>query len=1200
MRSGSASTWTIALSLCAIGGWFGLTRSALAFTEPSQAPPGGAVAAPLNVSATTQDKAGGLSLGSGLPAGAIGLSVGTVGSPKRLCLNDDGTGAECINAWADVIGGGTVLLRSTATTGFEGAWTVPPAGGANADAGFASVVAQAGQIWAAGGQALNPAAAGSPVATTGLLGRSATGGAAGSAGVFGLAMRSGDIGIFGNAAVGVIDFFAARFEGRTQITGRYGAGAPSRNNALLVLLNSSPATTNPEDAAAFYASSTSSALYAQQSNSSGFAGYFSGRTHAQHTSRPLSVGASQTGGFVWQSFYAPDASLAANERWRIESNTGSTPPYSFGFNFLSSGASFPVVRLWRDTSNNTSNLGIGLASLPALPAPALQVYAPGANAYTAQHTVAAYNAAASTPYNAISGFKSGISAQGSAIYGELVGGSSCAIAGTCAAIYGSDTWNQANTFAGYFRGKVTVENGALSVLNANLNVGVAGGTSQICLNGSCISSWPAGGAAYWTRDAVAGVVYPSTATVTDKVAIGGSGSTAPFYFDPVGAMIGINTGRLDLQAGRLSVTGAGTAADGRVQVNSGQVRVLNTGQLTVFGPVPAGPPPPPGPGVGNLEKVRNLFGLRVPAALASHVTAGAADRILVRNGVITIDNSPGGSSIMELGNAGRDISSTSTLYFRPSSLGAAQSVSIASVGGLAQLYVPGTLGIGQTGPLSRLTVNLGAGVNVPGSLNDAIAAYSNTIGSAIRGENTTSAGFAGYFSGKLAVDNGYLSFPLPSGRENDVWIAAGGTSPEAGQIVWGDLTGWRLNLGSALAGSFIPFFAFDDRGRLGIWTFSTAPNAALQISLPTTGIDGRNSFESYNRSTTGHHAVVGVKRGLGVSGHGVFGEVQTGLTCAAGQTCAAVAGTDNANATASWAGYFTGRVAVFRGVTATPYVHDALTAYANSGFDPGQRFGAAVFGRQENRSAYAGYFSGGGLAGNGAVLGISLVPTIGGDIAVGVAGVGGGPSAINNVTSIGVRGAGQNVASTNILEPSRSIGIYGETNTATGVGAWNYAVYGIPNTGQGPRTFAGYFEGEIRSQCYLVTNSGAAADTITVGLTPQELDRRCGPGCTVDLTIHDELSLSTHRLSSARLYTGNLGFYNLVGVELSTAAPTPVGRRGQGGGSPGITILAASWDGFHRCNLRTSNVSFPSTDQLTLEQTTTDATFFSCDLRICD
>jgi hypothetical protein len=64
----------------------------------------------------------------------------------------------------------------------------------------------------------------------------------------------------------------------------------------------------------------------------------------------------------------------------------------------------------------------------------------------------------------------------------------------------------------------------------------------------------------------------------------------------------------------------------------------------------------------------------------------------------------------------------------------------------------GNVGIGQTSPAGKLVVN--NGVSGTGSSGDAVAAYANSLNSALYAEQDDVRGYAGYFSGQFAVTSG--------------------------------------------------------------------------------------------------------------------------------------------------------------------------------------------------------------------------------------------------------------------------------------------------------------------------------------------------------------------------------------------------------------------------------------------------------------
>lgn len=82
-------------------------------------------------------------------------------------------------------------------------------------------------------------------------------------------------------------------------------------------------------------------------------------------------------------------------------------------------------------------------------------------------------------------------------------------------------------------------------------------------------------------------------------------------------------------------------------------------------------------------------------AVASTITPGAVQKLTVYQGVAMIV--PGGGSMMEIGNAGRDIVGTDEIYIRPGSLnsGVANYAKFYNAGGKASLRIPGELCFGD-------------------------------------------------------------------------------------------------------------------------------------------------------------------------------------------------------------------------------------------------------------------------------------------------------------------------------------------------------------------------------------------------------------------------------------------------------------------------------------------------------------------------
>ena len=109
MRKKNQSTITHWLSVIVIGISLGLALQFVrAWTEPTAAPPGGNVGAPINTSATAQTKEGNLNVNGGMViGGATGgyKGTGTINA-SQFCL-----GGVCISAWptGGTTGGTTVV-----------------------------------------------------------------------------------------------------------------------------------------------------------------------------------------------------------------------------------------------------------------------------------------------------------------------------------------------------------------------------------------------------------------------------------------------------------------------------------------------------------------------------------------------------------------------------------------------------------------------------------------------------------------------------------------------------------------------------------------------------------------------------------------------------------------------------------------------------------------------------------------------------------------------------------------------------------------------------------------------------------------------------------------------------------------------------------------------------------------------------------
>ncbi len=284
-----------------------LAMPALAFTEPSDAPPGGTTAAPLNVSSTTQTKTGKLILQGGLELNSGGtavfgvpidfretvnfsdatknfvllgklniatpspttgsLNIASAASPRDICWN-----GVCKSDWPSGAG-----LRTGAAPQINYAlgsqtWSTL------FDTGFLAV--QADHNWALGGAARDipdDPVTGIENFSTGILGSSAANRARSghtlqfdSSGVLGIARLDGDryIGVQG------------RTLGNSALAG-YFLGRLVANQVDSTGTNLNPDKGGSNDVVGIYGNHASgSALYAEQ-NGTGYAGYFSGRVNVQ-------------------------------------------------------------------------------------------------------------------------------------------------------------------------------------------------------------------------------------------------------------------------------------------------------------------------------------------------------------------------------------------------------------------------------------------------------------------------------------------------------------------------------------------------------------------------------------------------------------------------------------------------------------------------------------------------------------------------------------------------------------------------------------------------------------------------------------------------------------------------------------------------------------------------------------------------------
>src|SRR5262249_35658465 len=94
--------------------------------------------------------------------------------------------------------------------------------------------------------------------------------------------------------------------------------------------------------------------------------------------------------------------------------------------------------------------------------------------------------------------------------------------------------------------------------------------------------------------------------------------------------------------------------------------------------------------------------------------------------------------------------------------------------------------------------------------------------------------------------------PVPAGT--GLHIGASGSSPNMGQIVFGDNSGWKLHFGTNVAGRFTERMTVVDSGNVGIG-----------ITTPAAKLDARDDTPS--GVTRGLQGVVASPTGIGVVGY---------------------------------------------------------------------------------------------------------------------------------------------------------------------------------------------------------------------------------------------------------------------------------------------------------------------------------------------
>jgi len=155
----------------------------------------------------------------------------------------------------------------------------------------------------------------------------------------------------------------------------------------------------------------------------------------------------------------------------------------------------------------------------------------------------------------------------------------------------------------------------------------------------------------------------------------------------------------------------------------------------------------------------------------------------------------------------------------------------------------GNVGIGATDPNSKLEV-----AGIIHSTTGGFKFPDGTLQTTAGGGGLWTVGTGGdiyYNSGdvgigktnpdaRLHIDTGYRTSGFSSDR-NSLRINAGGGSPNAAQIIWGDNGGWKLNFGTNSGGSFVSRMTLLDTGNVGIGTSNPRNKLDVSGGLSVTG-----------------------------------------------------------------------------------------------------------------------------------------------------------------------------------------------------------------------------------------------------------------------------------------------------------------------------------------------------------------------------
>jgi hypothetical protein len=134
------------------------------------------------------------------------------------------------------------------------------------------------------------------------------------------------------------------------------------------------------------------------------------------------------------------------------------------------------------------------------------------------------------------------------------------------------------------------------------------------------------------------------------------------------------------------------------------------------------------------------------------------------------------------------------------------------------------------------------------------------------GIGTTTPSQALDVAGAVRTSSGYGA---TSSSASGLVLGAGGTSPSAASIAWGDNSGWKLNLGTKVSGTFTPRMTLVDSGNVGI--DNTSPGNKLTVGSTNgqsnASISARagnaNSFEWGHSNTAGYGSTIGYTSSTG-------------------------------------------------------------------------------------------------------------------------------------------------------------------------------------------------------------------------------------------------------------------------------------------------------------------------------------------------